>query len=321
MALEKLLERINPNNYINELSNREDLTWDIIQKYSALPWPTYVMSKLAPLDYIEDHPDIPWDFSAISGRKDLTIDFMRRYKDKLNWTVISMNVDFKDVLDNMDLPWDYQGISANEKITIDDIIEHPDIPWDYYGLSRHIDVNFIYANPALPWNYHELSGKAALWFILDNLDYCLDYSYLSSNPNLTIDFILEHLDKNWEWEDLYSNPNIMLEDLITNNLQFKDKYAFQRVYPDYCVENLQDLDWKIISEYASMDCIKKYMAWSWNYISLSMNPNITIDFILENKNKSWNYDILSALPSISLEDVLNNWDLPWHMNTIVSIKY
>ena len=199
--------------FINEILRKSDLTWDIIQKYSALPWPTSVLSRLAPLDYIEDHPDIPWDFSAISGRKDLTIDFMRRYKDKLNWNYISNNIDFQDVIENPHLPWNYRLLSYNTNIKAEDLIEHPDLPWDYFQLSYHINLDFVYANPDLMWDYDELSSRPlCLDFIRQNINKSWDYKELSKNPNMTFDFAVEFYDKPWNWKFLIKNSNI--DDII-----------------------------------------------------------------------------------------------------------
>ena len=319
MALEDLLERIDPNKYINALSKREDLTWDIIQKYSSLSWSARALSRLAPLEYIEQHSDKPWDYPEISKRNDLNMGFMKYHKNKLYWWSISRTINFQDVIGNMDLSWDNKGISSNKNVKLDDIIENPQYKWCYGNLSEHIDLDFIYANPQCDWDYYILSNRVDLWFIRDNLTLPWHFSMLSRNPNLTIDFILEHLDKNWDWSAMISNPNITLVDLISNNLHYKDIYTFQLKYPDYCIEHLQDLDWKIISEYASLDSIQKYPALPWKYNYMSLNQNITIDFVLENKEIPWNYSKLSRNPGITLEDVLNNWNLPWNILNI--IKY
>jgi len=52
------------------------------------------------------------------------------------------------------------------------------------------------------------------------------------------------------------------------------------------------------------------------YISISNNPNITIDFVKENLNWSWNWKSLSRHPNINMDDIDNNFDLPWNWEHI-----
>lgn len=125
MSLDDILQRIDPSQYIDEILGRSDLTWDIIQKYPVLQNNIKGLSRVAPLEYILDHSDEPWNFDVISDRKDLTIPFMRHFKDRLNWRHVSYP-DFKEVVNNQDLPWNY--VNCYQNITLDDILENPDLP-------------------------------------------------------------------------------------------------------------------------------------------------------------------------------------------------
>lgn len=321
MALEAFIERIDPNEYIDALSKRVDLTWDIIQKYEDVEWPIEALSRLAPLDYIEQHPDKPWNYYKISDRQDLTIDFIKIFKDKLDWECISANVDFQDVLDNPELSWNYQALSYNNKIKSDDILENPHYEWDYSNLSSIIDVNFVYANPDLPWDYSSLSDRINLDFIRQNPDKSWNYGILSRNPNLTIDFILEHRSKLWWWLALYQNTNIDLNDLITHNLHTHNTFAFQYTYLEYCIENLPNVNWIEASQNAPFDLIDKYPDKPWITNQFSENINITMNYVLEHPELDWNYMDLSNMNKITLQDVLDHWDLPWDINSVIEFKY
>ena len=45
---------------------------------------------------------------------------------------------------------------------------------------------------------------------------CLDWSWISENPNLTMDIINANLDKPWEWYFVSHNPNITIKDILDN---------------------------------------------------------------------------------------------------------
>lgn len=104
MSIDQLLERININEFIHEIYNRCDFTWQHIPKFSNIKWHIGHQSRLAPLEYIIDNTTLQWDFSEISYRQDLTISFIRHYKNKLNWQELSKNIQFQDIINNDDLP-------------------------------------------------------------------------------------------------------------------------------------------------------------------------------------------------------------------------
>lgn len=321
MSLDELLQRIDISRWEYYISQRKDFTWQHIQKNNNIPWSVNTLSRLAPLEYIENHPNKSWDYIEISKRTDLTIDFIKVFKDNLDWECISANVDFQDVLDNPELPWQYQALSYNNKITSDYLIEHPDISWDYSNLSSNIDINFVYANPDLPWDYEVLSDRINLEFIRQNPDKSWNYDILSRNPNLTIDFILENRSKLWGWLSLYQNTTIDLNDLITHKLYTHNTFAFQYTYLEYCIENNLMYDWIEASQNVSLDIINKYPDKPWNKSYLSKNNNMTIDYVLEHPEIDWSFRDLSIFNQITLQDVLDHWELPWDLLFVIQYKY
>ena len=316
-----LLQKIDINTYIGDISKRKDLSWDIIQKYSALPWPTSALSRLAPLDYIIDHPEQTWDFDIISSRKDLTIEFIKHFKNQLNQSEIAYNINLKDVIENPDLPWNYDALSWNTQISSNDLIEYPDLPWNYANLTNHIDPDFIYANPNLPWDEDVLSEIVSLDFILQNSEVIGVNRLSERNPNLNIDYVLEHLDDIYNWIDVYQNPNITLDDIIQNKLHMENKYAFQYTYPEYCIENGLEINWLDLTQTALLDIIEKYPDQPWSKNHLSQNTNMTMDYVLAHPDIKWYYEQLSCDNQITLSDVLDNWDLPWDILSIIRYKY
>ena len=320
MTLDDLLDRINIDHFWIDISQRSDFTWQHVQKYPNVRWSAWAIYKIAPLEYIMNNPTMSWPFDYISERPDLTIPFIRHFSNKLDWFRISENIDFHLVIENPDLPWDYDGLSSNKKITTDDIIENTQIKWNFKKLSKHIDINFIYANTTLPWDDNTLLTRLNLNFIRGHLNpKWLEYSEISSNPNLTIDFILEYPSFRWHWESVYST--LKLEDIIKHNLQLTDFEAFQRAYPNYCVENYEEniLYWTSLTNRVTLDILEKYPNKPWT--DFSYNKNMTMNFVLKHPEIDWGYKALSGKNQINLQDVLDNWDKPWDIESIIKFKF
>ena len=321
MYLDDLFERIDLNKYIKDVSERRDLTWDIIQKYPVLYNYPKGISRVAPLDYIIDHPEQTWDFDIISSRKDLTIEFIKHFKNQLNQSEIAYNINLKDVIENPDLPWNYDALSWNTQISSNDLIEHPKLPWNYANLTTHIDPDFIYANPNLPWDYRYLTDKVNFDFIYQNPQLEWDHLLLGRNPYLSLNYVIENKNKHWHWFEVYSNQNITLEDIIKHNLHKYNTLAFQWAYPEYCIENDLVVDWHDISREVSLDLFDKYPEKPWIKEQFNYNSNIIMSNILEHPELPWDYSVLLKYNGITLQDILDHWYLPWDIQRIIKFKY
>ncbi len=51
--------------------------------------------------------------------------------------------------------------------------------------------------------------------------------------------------------------------------------------------------------------LKLYPDENWDYTELSLNVNISMDYISQHLTKDWNYKVLSANPSIKITDIIN----------------
>ena len=104
------------------------------------------------LHLINKYPDKPWDWSAISENKNITMTDILKNADKpWNWSNISKNsnIIMTDILENADKPWEWSGISYYANITMADILAYAaDKPWDWSGISinSNITISFIENN-------------------------------------------------------------------------------------------------------------------------------------------------------------------------------
>ncbi len=79
------------------------------------------------------------------------------------------------------------------------------------------------------------------------------------------------------------------------------------------LENNLNWDWRSLSSNPGItleDIVNNPdKPWDWMYVY--DNPNITLDFVLANPDKNWHWHLLSANPGITLIDIINNPDKPW----------
>ena len=88
----------------------------------------------------------------------------------------------------------------------------------------------------------------------------------------------------------------------------KDDYLHKSIQKS-CLWNLSknsNLTWHEISFYTNNSPFTPF-----NYVGLSMNPNITWTIVQSNPGLPWSYEYLSMNPNITLEIVQSNPGLPW----------
>lgn len=119
------------------------------------------------LELIEKYPDAegggrspkPWNWCAISGNPNITMDFINANSDK---------------------PWSWCAISSSPSITLDIINAYPDKPWEWgwRGISRNpnITADFIVANLDLPWDWDGISCNTFGSRIKERRRRCMDTS-------------------------------------------------------------------------------------------------------------------------------------------------
>lgn len=135
------------------------------------------------------------------------------------------------------------------------------------------------------WQYLTMNPNITLEYIDSHPEFPWISEFESKNPNLTLEYIMTHPDKEWKWNYVLSNPGITLQ-----NIEYILEYLIQEPTP-------------------------------YNWENVSMNPNITLDFILKNIN---NFDTISKCKNlgdsknITLENIKQYPNLFW--NTMILAK-
>lgn len=127
-----------------------------------------------------------------------------------------------------------------------------------------------------------------------------DWSRISSNPNVTWNSYKKHPELPWVWENINNNPNIGW-DLVQQ-------------HPEEC------WDINVMLHHPTVTCeaiesLEKYQPEiNINYFSLSHNPNITLNFVLNRLDKIWYWDALSRYLKLHKQDIIEhhhniNWSV------------
>lgn len=248
----------------------------------CLLWSHISWYKGIPIEYIFENAERKWNWYALSGNENITIEYARFYRDKTNgmldinlvydtWVRLSKNKVFtwQDVIDNPDIPWDYRGLSYNPNITWDIILENIDKPWSWFMLSykkgltadivkKCIDKEWhiygIYRQDNMDWDTLQrlFSGGSERWH--------WSWHAASASPSVTCDIVRDNIDKLWDWSSLSVNPNI---------------------------------DWGFICEHVENE---------WDWQMLSNNVNITWEIVRDNLDKEWGWYAISCRGDMLLSD-------------------
>ena len=123
--------------------------------------------------------------------------------------------------------------------------------------------------------YIQSKWEEHYWYFLIKYEDMLDWSYISRNPNITMEMIENNPDKPWDWDWVSENPNITIE-MIENSPE-------------------KPWNWDVISRNPNitMEMIENSPDKPWDWYCLSQNPNITMEIIEKNPDKPWDWEVIS----------------------------
>jgi len=256
------------------------------------------------------HPTSPWD-----------------------WTFVSTNpsVSFEFILEHPEMSWDPKYVSRNISVTEDHVRNNLSYPWDYRGLCMNPNLSFEFfdefiikpvALHRVDWHLLSANSSVTVRNISENIHYKWNDKYLSMNPNITSNYILnEGKSRHWFVPFVSANPGITESDIFKSRLKKMFDWDYTNLsanvnLPMVYVNDNPDNDWNYhsISMRANMIDIQNYHRVKWDAMGLSLNPNITFDFVLKNPQISWHRPSLLMNPAISLDAILDN--ASWFGNII-----
>ena len=212
------------------------------------------------------HPRTNWDWRKLSCSPHITLNTIRAHS-HLPWVWFifcaeNPNVCIKDILDNADgiftlsrmrrrkiHDWDFGSLIINPSIKIADMIANPQFPWNFNNISQNDSVTMadIFAYPHLPWDFDELSHS----------------------HNISASDMISHPQFPW---DYMAMPN-------------KADFVFERALP--ILQNRMHFLLRFFSNHhaVTMDDIENHLELPWNWTLITVNPNITPEFLEKHMDK------------------------------------
>lgn len=190
-----------------------------------------------------------------------------------DWESISenINISWEFIQENQHLPWDWECVPSNPNVSLDIIMSDKRIKEKFYGLSgnRNLTIDIVLLHPSAEW----------------------DWASITENPAMTMEIIEKHPELPWDNWRISFNPNIT--------------WDFMQKYPEY--------EWGSSGRQigVTLDVVLKnsWSRWKWSWIAISENSNITWKTVQENPHIKWDSYGLAMNPNITLDIILNNMDI------------
>ena len=281
--------------FCSYILNNPNLTFDFVKKYKKYfikyhkrcLYSCCTFTKLMELFGVDPIYELFDLHNDIYFKKDIFMNYklFKSYENlSLEWIEQNTNGILKLEYDNecpMFPTW--KNISKHPIVTMNFIEKHIDYPWDFCYVSK---------NPNLTLDFFEKYKNSKV--------FNCGIDSIPDNQNFSIEWIKRNTDCNWVLSIVSSRKNITIKDLEDNKEIFLE--SFKNCFGVICNPNLtiekflehQDLLFKN-STYAfcflcrspsiKMKDIEEHAELPWDFIEISENQNITIEFIEKNINK------------------------------------
>jgi hypothetical protein len=259
---------------LNYLINNPNFTFDIILENLDLNWDWDIISTQFGNNYIHLYSQLPWVYKNIYSPNE---QYLKDNLDK-DWDWDNMNISIEFILSYKNLFKNYDEIiSRNSKLTITQINNYPEIEWDWWIISENINVEEIANHPEQKW----------------------DWDLISMNNTLTTDFIIKNINT---INAIFVLDTYLYNEKVRKNIDLSKLLIYQK-FADALVKHRATLKLLIFltfdtipEKYKSDDNLDKYFY-------LSFVKGLSIDYIINNKDKDWNWEALSKNSSFTIGDI------------------
>jgi hypothetical protein len=262
-------------------------------------------------------PIFEWDWDYLSGHRHLPTDLLilRKFRNKLNWSVLSSNSVIKAKFNYSRWPNDRKGCSDNIKKYLIDfkwywdwsvLSQIPDLHWDRALILQFRDVRW-------DWKYLSEFGTFLLKKEREGEDYLLgllkrypiDFIAFSRRNDVIIsDALIRKFNaETWDWHALAANPKVKITSESLTELSDKP------------------WDWSAISEREDLEIgnalILDLLDKDWDWQKLSARKHLVFDFsfLAQVSDKGWDWQQITYHktfePSSEILNLLANKPLDW----------
>lgn len=345
-CLEKLLQLFPPNDLnkwnFDKLSKNPNMNIRIVRKNlkKKLNWKELTRNKGIKIQNIESYPNYRWYKDVIHDNPNITKDYLLK---DVNNDAITIRKEYDDDGDftgyglslpcNSPLKYIFKFMSEAELMFCINKHNHHHINSRKnmsFKLLNHIMI--LYGLPTyLCWfNFSISSGvtmdkvkKTELIFqyLRNELRRGKKYDDFDKEEYKHIQNAKFHSVRRWNWnyDGLSSNPNLTI-DYIRFYLKMKDDWDLMKSaqWDGRLNEKQTNWNWERISKNSAftMDNIAINSDLPWEYKFVSQNPNVTIEFVLENLDEDWDWNELSRNKGINIDNIDSHSKLPWNFKFV-----
>jgi hypothetical protein len=167
--------------------------------------------------FIQKYPEFNWEWDYLTNNKSITLDTIMATKNKSwKWYILTniYHNRFDLIIKYPDLNWNWYYLSTSKYLTLDIIEKLINKPWNYKEIS-YISPNLLTKEFILkyPYNNYKLDNMCSTFTIEDVKDFIntsleLNWTKISSSPNITMKDIIENKDFPWNFMGVSDNPNL-----------------------------------------------------------------------------------------------------------------
>ena len=234
-------------------------------------------------------------------------------------------IDFTFVKNHPEFNWNFKALTKNTSISLDEIISNPRYPWYMANISARDDitVEFLYSHPKIKYDPRMLSVylRTIVTDVITypEIEWCWDM--ISLNENITEKFVYEHRTKPFDQYMLTQNKALSIKFIMNTPSIFSwalDEIVFNPNMTDDILTGMLSMGYRIawdhisINPGISINFIMAHKQYPWDPIEVSSRQDVTIEVINKNPSYPWDWDCISAYSNIPVfilkEDIRTDMD-------------
>lgn len=110
-------------------------------------------------EMVDKYPDMKWCWTDISLNTNLTVPFIKKYRHKIKWELLTSVINKQIIKDNPKLPWNYRDYMTRKDISRTELFEHIEDYSNTFELGNNPEIRFkdFKKNRIINWDINSVS--------------------------------------------------------------------------------------------------------------------------------------------------------------------
>lgn len=269
---------------------RDKLNWRLLSENVNIPWDEFLIDEFFhEIDWGKSNDDYSFGISH-NPSLPFSIEFIRRYQNKWNWTWLSSNKGIplsEPLIEEFYDKWDWELLSTNISLPLTKVFIQrysKDLNWKVLSKNKSLRINEDLIREFEDyWDWEKLTANEALVLSEDlilKFSHKLAWHKILANDTLTNSLYVKfHKKIEWEPFSKISSRLIFSDDFLDtfkDNIDFKTCYFNLPYISTTILKKFQNRwDWEKLSIAESKfagDVFEEYKDWHW--VEISSNENL-----------------------------------------------